>query len=718
MRTIVHFHFSAIALALVLSANFAGAEAVQPSRPLITTAINDADRVTLAGNTRPEANARNDRGRVADNFPLDHMQLQLQRPAQQEKALQQYIAQLHQPTSANYHQWLTAQQLGERYGLAKSDLQAITAWLQTHGFKVNVVYASGMLIDFSGTAGQVREAFQTEIHNLEVEGEHHISNMSDPKIPAALAPAVAGIVSLNDFKPHAMYRPKAQYTVPDGNYTYYLVVPADLATIYNLNPLFSDGVTGKGQTVVVLEDTNIKPVDFDAFRIYLGLNGYHAGNLQITHPASSGTNNCNNPGINGDSDEASLDAEWASAAAPDATIEMASCADTTTFGGLIALQNLLNASSTPPSIVSMSYGLCEAITGLSLKQAFNSAFQQAVSEGVTVFVSSGDADAAGCDRNHPAFHGIGITGWGETPYNVSVGGTDYGDTYLGENTTYWSSTNGPYYGSALSYIPEIPWNDSCASELISTAEGYPAPYTLDGFCNSAIGKEYYLASVGGSGGPSECATGVPSEGGIISGTCQGYAKPSWQSVFGNPSDGVRDIPDVSLFAANGVWGHYYPFCDTVGGGTCSGAPDTWYGGGGTSFSSPIMAGIQALVNQKNGSRQGNANVAYYALADAEYGSAGNSSCNSTLGNATASTCVFYDVTLGDNDTDCTNRVGTAPDCFLPSGQYGVLSTSSSAYLPAYAATSGWDFSTGIGTVNAANLVNQWWTVAPKAPTDK
>ncbi|HTZ83504.1 MAG TPA: S53 family peptidase [Candidatus Acidoferrales bacterium] len=711
MRVPSLLRFSAAALAVLFGVNVVSPAATNgsQSRPLITAEINESNLVTLTGNTRPEANAANDRGPVSGDLALEHMFLQLRRAPERESALQRYIADLQNPNSQNYHQWLTAQQLGERYGLAQSDLNTITRWLEGKGFKVNVVYPSGMVIDFSGTAAMVREAFHTEIHQLMVDGKKHIANISDPRIPAALAPAVMGVVSLNDFRPHRMYKPKSQYTATIDGFTYYLVAPADLATIYNLNPLFSEGTTGKGQTVVVVEDTNMNPADFTTFRSALGLSGYASGKLQIAHPSSSGNNNCMNPGINGDGVEASLDAEWASAAAPDATIKMISCASSyPTFGGLIAIQNLLNAVSTPASIMSMSYGVCEAFTGATENAAFNSAFQQAASEGVSVFVSAGDDAAAGCDRDAAeATHGIQVTGWGDTPYNVAVGGTDFGDSYLGENSTYWSSTNGAYYESALSYLPEIPWNDSCASVLIATVEGYSTTYGADGFCNSSTGSNF-LNTIGGSGGPSDCATGSPA-----GKNCKGYAKPSWQMIVGNPNDGVRDIPDVSLFAANGVWGHFYPFCDSAY-ASCAGAPDTWLGGGGTSFSSPIMAGIQALVNQKNGSRQGNVNVAYYALANAEYGATGNSGCSSTLGNAASSNCVFYDVTLGDMDVPCTG----VHDCYTPSGSIGVLSTSDHDYQPAYPTTTGWDFGTGIGTVNATNLVNQWSTVAPRAAGDR
>ena len=684
------------------------AQAQNAQHVLITQNLDESKLVTLAGNTRPEVKAKYDRGLVANNLAMDHMLLQLKRSPEQERELQRFIDELTDKSAPNFHRWLTAKEFGERFGVAKQDRDTITRWLQSHNLKVNVDYTNGMLIDFSGTAGQVRQAFHTEIHQLNVKGVKHFANMSDPRIPAALAPAVVGVVSLHDFKPHTNYKPRANYTAGGG---LYLVGPGDLATIYNLNPLFSAGISGQGQTIVVVEDTNVfSTADWTSFRSVFGLSSYTGGSFTQVHPAPpTGTNNCFNPGANGDDTEAILDAEYASAAAPSAAIELASCSDTATFGGLIALQNLLNESSTPPAIVSMSYGECEALNGATANAAFNSTFQQAVTEGVSVFVSSGDDSAAGCDRDaSSATHGIGITGWGSSPYNVSVGGTDYGDTFAGTNSTYWNATNSSTYESALSYIPEIPWNDSCASVLIAEFEGFSQTYGTSGFCNSSAGSGF-LGDGGGSGGPSACATGAPSISGVVSGTCAGWPKPSYQSVFGNPSDGVRDIPDVSLFAANGVWGHYYPFCFSgPGGASCSLPPDQWPGAGGTSFSSPIMAAIQALVNQKAGGRQGNPNPVYYSLAATEYGASGDSSCNSTLGNAAGSSCIFYDVTQGDNDVNCT---GTH-NCYLPSGTQGVLSTSNSAYQPAYGTQTGWDFATGIGTVNAYNLVNNWPTSAP------
>jgi subtilase family serine protease len=705
-----------VLFALTFSA-FAASAQTRSVAPRITQAIDESKLVTLHGNTPAQATAANDRGAIPYDTRMEHMLLQLQRSPQQEQALREYIDELTKTGSPNYHQWLTAEQYGERFGLAQSDLDTIKGWLSGHGLTANFVYPSGMVIDFSGTAGQVHDAFRTEIHALNVNGVKHIANMSDPRIPAALAPAVAGIVSLHDFMPHRMYKPRPKYTFPISGGDAFGVVPADLATIYNLNPVFSSGVSGQGQTVVVIEDTNLySTADWNTFRSTFGLSSYTSGNLtQVQPPPPPGANNCSLPVVNSSDDEAAIDVEYSSAAAPSATIELASCSDTTTFGGFIALQNLVNASS-PPAIISLSLGYCEAGNGAGSNASINSVYQQAASEGVSVYVSAGDEGAASCDAGDTpvgpdqitsAKFGIGVSAWASTIYNVAVGGTDFSDTFAGTNSTYWNSTNTSTFGSAKSYIPEIPWNDSCASALLTSfLDGSATSYGTSGFCNSTTAAtDELLTTAAGSGGPSGCATGTPSTSNIVSGTCTGYAKPSWQSLTGNPADGVRDIPDVSMFAANGVWDQAYIFCfsDTSNGGAaCTGAPSGWDAGGGTSFGAPIWAGIQALINQKTGARQGNPNSTFYSLASTEYGSS-DTTCNSSLGNGAGGSCIFYDVTQGDMDVNCT---GTQ-SCYLPSGTYGVLSKSDSSDAIGYGTGTGWDFATGIGSPNVANLVNNW-----------
>jgi subtilase family serine protease len=697
-------------------------QAAQIRPPLITGRIDERALHTLAGNTRPEATRENDRGVVQDGFPLEHMLLQLQRSPQVETAVRGLIDDLHNASSPRFHQWLTAEEFGREYAPAGEDVQKVAAWLESHGFKINVIYPSGMVIDFSGTASEVRQAFHTSIHYFEVNGQRHIANASDPQIPAAFAPVVAGVVSLHDFLPHSMKTLHRDYSFTFGGNPYEAVAPADLATIYDLNPLFAKGYTGKGQTIAVIEDSNLFSTDdWYTFRSAFGLSAYSSGSLSVIQPQpGSAVNNCAYPGLgDGDDGEAILDAEWASASAPGAAIVVAACADTyTTFGGMIAMQNLIN-NPKPPSIMSISYGECEVENGAASNAAFNALYQQAVAEGISVFVSAGDEGAASCDANRiSATHGIGVSGMASTPYNVAVGGTDFSDTAYGTNSTYWNSDNTGVYGSALSYIPETPWNDSCAGLLLQSFLGYKTPYGADSFCGSEGARETGLRTVtAGSGGPSGCASGYPFVYGIAGGTCKGYAKPAWQmGVYGLPDDGVRDIPDVSLFAANGLWGHYYVVCwsDTANGGApCLGAPSGWAGAGGTSFASPILAGIQALVNQKQGSAQGNPNYVYYKLAAAEYGAQGSTACNSSSSPTSASaSCIFHDVTLGDitvncaGSANCYGYVANQPAHLLGAPD-GALSMSDTSFIPAFGAATGWDFATGIGTVDAYNLVMNW-----------
>ena len=666
--------------------------------PLITQPIDNTQLVQLRGNTPPEANERNDRGPLADAFPIEHMFLLLRRSPEQEEALERFIGQLNDPTSQSFHQWLTAKEFGEQYGLAKEDLDTIHGWLGSKGFVVNLMYPNGILINFSGTAGQVRQAFHTGIHHLMVNGEWHFANMSDPQIPAALAPAVLGVVSLNNFRPQPMTR-KVSPNDASGQScglggTCYGVVPADIATIYNINPLFFSGVSGQGQTIVVVEDSDVyNPGDWTTFRSTFGLAAYTSGSLTTIHPSTPPQTNCIDPGVGPpqSEQEAIADAEWASAAAPGAAIVIASCADgsnSVTGGWFLALENLVTGPGTPPAIISMSYGQSEDKLGAVANAAVSLAYQQAVAEGVSIFVASGGASAANNDQGQSyATYGFNLNGFASTPYNVAVGGTDFSDTASGVNNLYWGSTNPSTYGSALSYIPEIPWNDSCASGVIDEFEGYNSgPYGVGSFCNSGSAGQY-LNVVGGGGGPSGCATGSSplavggGSVGVVGGGCAGYAKPTWQSILGNPNDGVRDVPDVSLFAGDGVWGHSYTLCysDTSNGGSlCTGNPSTWSHEGGTSIAAPIMAGIQALINQKTGTPWGNPNPFYYSIAATEYGMSGSASCASTVTNSISSSCVFYDVTLGDTAVPCIGE-----NCYLPSGTYGVLSVAPQTLTVAY-----------------------------------
>jgi subtilase family serine protease len=665
-------------------------------------------RTTLRGTTRAEIAGARDLGPVPDDTKLDHVLLLMHRSPAVEVAAEAYIDALHDPSSPDFHNWLNSDQIGKRFGAAPSDIDAVSAWLHEAGLRVNRVLPGRMVIDISGSAGEIGRAFGTSIHSVVVDGVTHIANVNDISIPATLATKLAGPLSLHDFRPHNRHLGQAPKLTngPGGE----LVTPGDIATIYNFKPLFSKGITGKGQIVTVVEDTDLySNTDWTTFRSVFNLARFSAGSLFIQHP------DCRDPGVNknGDDVEAALDVEWASAAAPDAAIVLASCHQTkTTDGVTLAMTNLINGAS-PPKIISVSYGECETLNTPPGNQYYATLFEQAVMQGISVFVATGDAGPSDCSgfTNGTKF-GIGVSGWASTPYDIAVGGTDFADKYLRKSAAYWGK-NGPGEANAKSYIPEQGWNDTCAGRLFATVEGFATSYGSKGFCNVAAGKPYRELG-GGEGGPSSCATGTAPASGVVGGTCKGWPKPRWQTgVIGIPADGVRDIPDVSLFASDGeVWNRQYAICFSDPNnygvpcvGTTPAEVDKWApGGGGTSYAAPIIAGLQALINERTGSAWGNVNVELYRLAAKEYGAAGDNFCNSTKGNHIDAACLFNDVRLGDDDQDC---ITGSANCFAPTGHLGVLSTSTTAYRPSFLVTKGYDFPSGIGTINATNLVLGW-----------
>ena len=674
----------------------AGSSSIALAAPLVSAAVSDAVTVSVTGERSSLLATAHDNGAVDDALVLTHAQVVLKRPAAQQAALDKLVDDQLKKSSPSYHKWLTPADL-KSYGPDAADVAKVTAWLQSHGLTVNSISPSGMMIDISGPASGLRAAFHTELHHVTLpNGEAHIANMTDLSIPAALEPVLRGATLSNFFpKPNA-HKVSPNFTFGYDDILFYAVTPPDFATIYNLNPLFSGNnlygarIAGAGVRVAVVEQTLIQRTDFERFRYVFGL-ATAKGRLFFSNPGD-----CTNPGFTGDEVEAAIDAEYAVSSAPDADIEEAACAGGTLgFGVETALQNLVE-DGTKAAVLSISYGGPEQEQGLTFEMGWENLMEEGASEGLSIFVSSGDSGSAANEENRT--NGLGVNGLSTTPYNTAVGGTDFLDTSLGQNAKYWSRKNGVAHSSALSYIPETPWENGCAGSVIYQYLGFTDAITS---CNSSTNPKGISfgeqQNIGGTGGQSVL-----------------FQKPGWQSAPGVPNDGVRDQPDVSLFAANGVWNHFYVICmsdPNEGGSPCEyTVPADTLGNayGGTSVSAPAFAGIQALVVQSyGGARQGNPAPRLYQIATAQYSlPLLVQQCNSNLGNKISTSCVFNDVTTGNNASSC---IAGTVDCFTDSAStkgIGTMraSTTFSNSIDAFPATAGYDLATGLGSVNVTNLL--------------
>ena len=701
--------FRRILLAFISFALFASLASAQQNgvAARITQSIDETNLTALKGNTHPLARPGFDRGPAPSSLPLNRVLLVLQRSLEQETALESLLDQQQDKSSPNYHAWLTPEQFGQKFGPADQDIQTITSWLASHGLRVDRVAKGRVLIEFSGTAEQVKAAFRTEIHKYDVHGEEHWANSSDPQLPTALRPVVAGIVSLHNFprKPlHRVvgafsrareagrYEPLSPSSSTGSLFTggancglgggpCYAVGPYDFATIYNVLPLWNSNppIDGTGQTIAIVGQSDIYPQDVSDFHSAFGLSAPH---LNIIY---NGTNPGKLP-TSGDEAESDLDVEWSSAIAKGATIDFVVSGSTNTSAGVdLSAEYIIDNNLAP--VMSESYGACELDLGTAGNQFFSQLWQQAAAEGITVFVAAGDSGSAVCDQNSAlATHGLSVSGISSTPYDVAVGGTDFDD--LQNPSAYWNSTNNPVtQASAKSYVPEMTWNDSCTNSEFFQFTG---DTNAESACNNSTSHFWpsFLSPIGGSGGASNCTTSASQS---VSTCAGGYVKPSWQTGPGVLNDGKRDVLDVSLFAANGLNGSFYVICETDIYGGCAGGASNLIPIGGTSGAAPAFAAIMAMVNQKTQSRQGDANYVLYPLA-AQPGA----SCNST--GTIGSSCIFYDVTTGTIAMPC---VSGTPNCVtnISGHQNGVLS--------GYSTTPGYDLATGLGSVNVANLVNNW-----------
>jgi len=740
--------FASIAGATDALAGFSTAEA-----PRVTHAVNNRIISTLA-RTRPALLAGLvHTGVVPDATTMRHLQLVLRPSVQRMAALQSLISGQHDPNSPHFHQWITPERYGKTFGISDSDIAAVKSWLVAQGFAINNVYPNKTEIDFSGNVGQIKQAFHTQEAIYTIDGRKHISNMSDISVPTALQPVVAGVMGLNDLRPLPQHVTPKTVTWNASTHEFNLksvgkaslrqanpmavsfqggirgLVPNDMAKMYGVLPIRQNGVTGKGITIAVVEDDSMVPGDWTNFVQQFKLDSYGGSFSQMQPEPANGPANCYDPnavyGPGQDYTETLLDAEYATAMAPGANIVVASCSDYDSsfqyatdnfFGGVfIAADNLINAPSGRPDIISTSYGYGESQVDSASKTAIDLMWAQADAEGISVFVSSGDSGS------NPSFNGGVISGAGvdanafaTSPNVTAVGGTDTADVLDGTTDKYFSPTYvNDAYGTVLGYVPEIPWNESCGNGVAAKASGFSS--AVD-FCNSMLEWDldgHYMSSQAGSGGPSSVDR-----------------KPAWQRLItGTAPDQSRDVPDVSLFA--GSFGGYTWAVICTATYPCAPNFTTPVSvEGGTSLAAPMMAGLQALIDQGIAMRglpadQGNAAPTLYALAGQEYGVGSGTpptslaACNADIG-TNDNGCVFHNVTRGSISTECYQEKPylVTSGCYFFSTVYqgevqvglttrDIAPTQYSPKNKAYGAQPGWSFASGLGSVNTKNLLIAW-----------
>ena len=466
---------------LVLATVFCAAASAQTSR--ITQPVNNAQRTVLAGNIHPKILRATDQGRVTPSLALPYITLTLSPSASQQTDLQKLLIDQQTPGSPNYHRWLTPEEYGQRFGANDADIAKITQWLQQQGLKVISVARGKGWIAASGTAAQVETAFQTEIHSYLADGETHYANASEPSVPTAFGSVVKSIRGLNDFrlKPH-MRPAAAKPNYAGGGDTNY-VAPGDFATIYDVTPLYADGINGSGQKIAIAGQIEVILSDIQQFRSMFNLPANDPQMVLVPGSANPGSNS-----QSGDLAESDIDLEWSGAVARNATIIFVYSTD-----AFSSVQYAIDEDLAP--VVSVSYGNCELETPSSEVSTLQEWAEQANAQGITWFAASGDDGAADCDDSENP--GLAVDLPGSIPEVTSSGGTEFAEG----TGTYWSATSGANGGSALSYIPETTWNDSAED-----------------------------------GEPSASGGGVS----VL------FSKPSWQSAPGVPNDGARDVPDISL----------------------------------------------------------------------------------------------------------------------------------------------------------------------------
>jgi subtilase family serine protease len=637
---------------IAVSAMAASVLGAQTAVPRVTSEINPSERALLQGSRHPLAQPQFDAGRMPSDTRISGMSIRFNLSPGQQADLNVLIAAQQNPASPLYHQWITPEQYAARFGMAQADIEAVQNWLLQQGFSIDSVARSHNMIRFSGTVGQIESAFSTEMHYYNVGGRRNFAPNSDLQIPAALASVVLGVGNLNDFRPKPWvipnkgHQPKPSFTSSQSGNVYF--APGDIYTAYDVNPLKGGGYTGTGQSIAVAGQSQITVSDIENFESAAGLPVKDPSLILVPGTGSSAVSS-------GDETESDLDTEWSGAMAPGADIDFVYTGSNTNYSVLDSMVYAVDQRI--GDIITVSYGVCEPLAGSV--SGLEQSWQQASTQGQTVIAASGDDGSTSCFVENPPKQGdpplatqeeLAVSYPASSPNVLAVGGTEI--TCSGSsndpcyNSTYWetaTSNTKDNINSAKSYIPEVAWNDDSSASGLSS----------------------------GGGGKSTV-----------------FGKPSWQAAL-TPSDGARDVPDISLYASPNNPGYLYCTSDQSSWDTQDGQAASCNSGfrdstsglltvaGGTSFAAPIFAGMLADLNQEKGyvAGAGQINSDVYALAN----SGGHYSAGS----------IFHDVTSGGNQC-------TAGSLYC-SGSGG----------SEYAAGNGYDLATGLGSINLGNLASAW-----------
>ncbi len=657
------------ALIAGFSAVLAAGAAAQKPETRIVAAIDNSVRATLANSRIPKTLGATDEGRMNATTQLQSVSIYLSRSASQQTALETLLAAQQNPASPLYHQWLTPDQFAAQYGASDADISKVEDWLAQQGFTVAGAARNRSVITFTGSVSQIDSAFRTEMHYFDVRGEKHFAPATDLSIPAALAPAVLTVGNLSDLRPKSYVKKvtgKPNFTSSQSGS--HLLTPKDLATIYDINAAYNSGWTGVGQTITIVGDSAVYASDISNFQTAAGVPVRAPNMILVTNPYTGASTI-----VAGEESESDIDLEYSSAIAKGATIDFVytgvpanGVANYDAYDALgYAVTNKIG------QIISISYGSCEAVFGSYFAQ-YDGYLQQAAAQGQSVIAAAGDDGSDACYSYAGTSNGVTVTAaqstalsvsWpGSSAYATSMGGTEFPTADVSTtNTTYWiNSTGTDVLSSATQYIPEIVWNDDSAAGGLSAGGG-----------------------------------GISTE----------SLHPSWQTgVTGIPASAYRLVPDISLNSSDTNAPYLYCSSDsTFTGitGSCSygfrdAANEYLTEAGGTSFAAPIFAGMLAIINQSKGATtgQGLVNPTLYTLA----------------ANATTYASAFHDTTSGNNG--CTAGVSYQYNNGT-SNVYGAACPTTSA--GSYAATTGYDLATGLGSIDLNNLLLAWPGTTASAP---